>query len=85
MKQERKEAEKIPHCADKRHRFFTDPAPIRSLVVETLCNPVKDLDNIFEDTLSNYEKVDNELPGLFKNQYLVTLELLRDFREQKKL
>jgi hypothetical protein len=58
---------------------------IISLVVETLSNPGKDLDSLFEDTLCKYEEVEKELPGMFKEQYLVTLELLKYFREQKKV
>jgi hypothetical protein len=54
-----------------------------SLVIETLGNPAKDVNSIFEETLCKYEEVDKELPGLFKDQYLVTLELLKYFREQK--
>jgi hypothetical protein len=57
---------------------------IISLLIETLCNPAKDLDSIFESTLNGYEEVEKELPGMFKDQYLVTLELLKYFREQKK-
>jgi hypothetical protein len=57
---------------------------IISLVIETLCNPTRDPDSIFEDTLRGYEEVDKELPGMFKDRYLVTLELLRYFRTQKK-
>ena len=56
-----------------------------SLAIETLNNPAKDVNSIFESTLSGYEEVDKELPGLFKDQYLVTLELLTYFREQKKV
>ena len=56
-----------------------------SLVTETLGNPAKDVSSIFESTLSGYEEVDKELPGLFKDQYLVTLELCKYFREQKKV
>jgi hypothetical protein len=57
---------------------------ILSLVMETLGNPAKELDSIFEGTLNGYEEVEKELPGMFKDQYLVTLELLRYFRAQKK-
>ena len=55
-----------------------------SLVIETLGNPATDVNSIFEETLCKYEEVEKELPGLFKEQYLVTLELLTYFREQKK-
>ena len=54
-----------------------------SLVIETLGNPAKDVNSIFESTLSGYEEVEKELPGMFKEQYLITLELLKYFREQK--
>jgi hypothetical protein len=56
-----------------------------SLVMETLSNPAKDVNSIFESTLNGYEEVDKELPGMFKDRYLVTLELLRYFRMQKKV
>lgn len=56
-----------------------------SLIIETLGNPTRDLDGIFEGTLNGYEEVEKELPGMFKDQYLVTLELLTYFREQKKV
>jgi hypothetical protein len=56
-----------------------------SLVIETLGNPAKEVKSIFEETLCKYEDVDKELPGLFKDQYLVTLELLKYFREQKRV
>jgi hypothetical protein len=55
-----------------------------SLVMEALGNPAKDVNSIFEETLCKYEEVDQELPGLFKDQYLVTLQLLTYFKEQKK-
>lgn len=71
--------------ADERNRFFTDPAPIRLLAMEALCNPARDLDDLFEGTLVNYEEVDKELPGMFKDQYVVALKLRRYFKEQKKL
>lgn len=58
---------------------------IMSLVMETLCHPAKDVNSIFESTLNGYEEVDKELPGLYKDQYLVTLELLTYFRDQKKV
>ena len=56
-----------------------------TLAIETLGNPAKDVNSIFEDTLCKYEEVDQELPGLYKDQYLVTLELLKYFNEQKKV
>ncbi|MFL5745278.1 MAG: hypothetical protein ACJ751_11460 [Niastella sp.] len=68
---------------DEQGKFLLTPAPIRFLAIEALCNPTRDLDSIFESTLNGYEEVDKELPGMFKDQYLVTLELLRYFREQK--
>gem|GEM_PF-4743273 len=55
-----------------------------SLAIEALGNPAKDVNSIFEETLCRYEEVDKELPGMFKEQYLVTLELLRYFNAQKK-
>ncbi|MBO9203683.1 MULTISPECIES: hypothetical protein [Niastella] len=66
-------------------RFFTSPYAIRKLVIEALCYPAKDPDSIFEKLLTDYEEVETELPGMYKEHYLVTLELLRYFREQKKV
>lgn len=56
-----------------------------SLAMEALGNPAKEVNSIFEETLCKYEEVDQELPGLYKDQYLVTLELLKYFSELKKV
>ena len=55
-----------------------------SLTMEALGNPAKEVDHIFEETLCRYEEVDKELPGLYKDQYLVTLQLWTYFRDQHK-
>jgi len=65
---------------DEQGKFLLNPAPIRLLAIEALCNPTKDLNSIFESDLRKYEEVDEELPGLFKDQYLATLELQSYFK-----
>ena len=64
----------------ERGQFFMDPGPIRFLAIETLCNATKELDSIFDETLNDYEEIEKELPGMFKDHYLVALELLRYFK-----
>jgi hypothetical protein len=67
---------------DEQGKFLLNPAPIRVLAIEALCNQTKDLNNIFEGELRKYEEVDEELPGLFKDQYLATLELQTYFKDR---
>ncbi len=55
-----------------------------ALAMEALGNPAKEVNSIFEETLCKYEEVDQELPGLYKDQYLVTLQLLKYFNDRKK-
>lgn len=67
----------------ERGELFTNPGPIKELIIEYLCNPSSNLDSQFEVIIKDYREVEKEFPEMFKNHDKVAVELQQYFKSQK--
>ncbi|MFL5745276.1 MAG: hypothetical protein ACJ751_11450 [Niastella sp.] len=67
----------------ERGELFTNPGPIRELIIEYLCNPSGNLESLFGVTINDYREVEKEFPEMFKNHDKVTIELQQYLKSQE--